>query len=93
MKTPKHTPKWWIVDGDTINTYHENEEGDQPASEICNFHNTRADGGELEANKALIAAAPEMRELLAEIIETKTTAALYESLTKIKPLLVKIDGE
>ena len=88
-----HTQGPWVAMGKAVYT-----ESDNPTREILwGGHNTRsASDEEKKANARLIAAAPEMYEVLSELLETLELSKDYgfdDEYEKVRSILDKVEGE
>ena len=91
-KHATHTPGPWVAMGKAVYT-----ESDNPTREILwGGHNTRsASDEEKKANARLIAAAPEMYEVLSELLDTLGLSRGYgfdEEYDKVREVLDKVEG-
>lgn len=99
----KHTPGPWNYDAGYIDTHAVDDDGSRDCVILAEMHSTFGpdDYGvhqwmlppeEYEANGRLIAAAPEMYELLAEFRDTATIETPTDVLERVNTLLAKIEG-
>ena len=91
-KNATFTPGPWVAMGKAVYT-----ESDNPTREILwGGHNTRsALDEEKKANARLIAAAPEMYEVLSELLDTLEMSKSYgfdEKHEKLREVLAKVEG-
>ena len=84
----KHTPGPWVAMGKAVYT-----ESDNPTREILwGGHNTRsASDEEKRANARLIAAAPEMYELLVRVSQSKGLDLLSLAM-EAREIIAKVEG-
>lgn len=99
MNTPKHTPGPWAVTGEMDRIHGgevilpNNGSNTSPIAVVCDFNRYDRDA-ERQANAQLIAAAPEMLELLAQLTAylyaTNNPAALPQDWHNARALLMKL---